>query len=140
MRACACRHMWHSMQGQHPALDCPVTLQTWIFWLRLVNQWSLSKVGCVFGMVTRGATRQHDSRRHMCRAEPHALPVVPVSMCRERVAAALGVPADDLELSMGMSGDYEQAVSAAAAAAVADFVQLMRGLCPGTPLALRVTS
>jgi hypothetical protein len=36
---------------------------------------------------------------------------VSLSLCRERVAAALGLPADDLELSMGMSGDYEQAVS-----------------------------
>jgi uncharacterized pyridoxal phosphate-containing UPF0001 family protein len=33
--------------------------------------------------------------------------------CRDRVAAALGLPAEQLELSMGMSGDFEQAVSGA---------------------------
>eukprot|EP00053_Salpingoeca_punica_P016706 m.158716 g.158716 ORF g.158716 m.158716 type:complete len:251 (-) comp17028_c1_seq2:1592-2344(-) len=31
--------------------------------------------------------------------------------CRERLAAALQVPAESLELSMGMSADYEQAIS-----------------------------
>jgi uncharacterized pyridoxal phosphate-containing UPF0001 family protein len=30
--------------------------------------------------------------------------------CRAEVAKALGVPEDSLELSMGMSGDFEQAV------------------------------
>lgn len=30
---------------------------------------------------------------------------------RSRVAAALGLDQDQLELSMGMSGDFEQAVS-----------------------------
>ncbi len=34
--------------------------------------------------------------------------------CRGEVAAALGLPEDDLELSMGMSADYEQAVRARA--------------------------
>jgi hypothetical protein len=29
---------------------------------------------------------------------------------RERIASALGVPTAQLELSMGMSGDFEQAV------------------------------
>lgn len=33
--------------------------------------------------------------------------------CRGAVAAELGIPASDLELSMGMSGDFEQAVSQA---------------------------
>ncbi len=31
--------------------------------------------------------------------------------CRERVCKELGLSPDELELSMGMSGDYEQAVS-----------------------------
>jgi uncharacterized pyridoxal phosphate-containing UPF0001 family protein len=29
---------------------------------------------------------------------------------RDEVAAALGIPADEIELSMGMSGDFEAAV------------------------------
>ena len=32
--------------------------------------------------------------------------------CRSKVAEALGVEEDDLELSMGMSGDFEQAIAA----------------------------
>jgi hypothetical protein len=35
------------------------------------------------------------------------------AVCRDHVAAALGLPAEQLELSMGMSGDFEQAVSGA---------------------------
>ena len=31
--------------------------------------------------------------------------------CRDQVAAALGLQAADLELSMGMSGDFEQAIA-----------------------------
>ena len=38
-------------------------------------------------------------------AEPQTL-----VQCRAAVAAVLGVAADTLELSMGMSGDYEHAV------------------------------
>jgi len=30
--------------------------------------------------------------------------------CRQEVSAALGIPASDLELSMGMSGDFEAAI------------------------------
>ncbi|KAL3910457.1 MAG: hypothetical protein SGILL_007681 [Bacillariaceae sp.] len=33
-----------------------------------------------------------------------------LAKCRESVADALGVPSSSLELSMGMSGDYEQAI------------------------------
>jgi uncharacterized pyridoxal phosphate-containing UPF0001 family protein len=33
--------------------------------------------------------------------------------CRAAVAAALGLPEEQLELSMGMSGDFEQAVGGA---------------------------
>ena len=34
-----------------------------------------------------------------------------LSECREKVCEALGLKAEDVELSMGMSGDFEQAVS-----------------------------
>ncbi len=34
-----------------------------------------------------------------------------LASCRAEVVAALGVATDSLELSMGMSGDFEQAVS-----------------------------
>jgi uncharacterized pyridoxal phosphate-containing UPF0001 family protein len=34
-----------------------------------------------------------------------------LSDCRAAVAAALGVPEDGLELSMGMSGDFEAAIA-----------------------------
>lgn len=33
-----------------------------------------------------------------------------LSDCRTEVCEALGIPEDQLELSMGMSGDFEQAV------------------------------
>ena len=33
-----------------------------------------------------------------------------LKQCRRRCADALAVPEDALELSMGMSGDYEQAI------------------------------
>lgn len=33
-----------------------------------------------------------------------------LAACRETAAATLGVPAQALELSMGMSGDYEEAI------------------------------
>ena len=33
-----------------------------------------------------------------------------LAQCRKEVAAAVGVPADQLELSMGMSGDFEAAI------------------------------
>lgn len=34
-----------------------------------------------------------------------------LSDCRTEVCEALGIPEDQLELSMGMSGDFEQAVT-----------------------------
>lgn len=34
--------------------------------------------------------------------------------CRAKVCEALGLKAEDVELSMGMSGDFEQAVSTVA--------------------------
>ena len=35
---------------------------------------------------------------------------VSLAACRTEVCAALGLPEDQLELSMGMSGDFEQAI------------------------------
>jgi len=32
--------------------------------------------------------------------------------CREKISSELGIQADDLELSMGMSGDFEPAIGA----------------------------
>lgn len=34
-----------------------------------------------------------------------------LAACREEICNALGLSPSDVELSMGMSGDYEQAVS-----------------------------
>ena len=34
-----------------------------------------------------------------------------MSRCRDEVSSVLGLKAEDIELSMGMSGDYEQAVT-----------------------------
>lgn len=33
-----------------------------------------------------------------------------LALCRESAAATLGVPVQQLELSMGMSGDFEEAI------------------------------